>query len=275
MHVVASDFTSDAYTVPVDWIKLTPYAAPCTFTSRIFDAGQAVNWDTMSWTSDIPTNTALGLSYRIGSAPDLGGAQWVAFTGSSPKALAGNSRYIQYQAALSATDTTVTPDLRDVTFAFHTGADTTAPVISNLNAVPDGSGNASITWSTDEPSDSLVQYGTTPGTLNLSGSSATLVTAHTITLTGLATDTTYYYRVTSKDAANNSTTSPVTGNSPASFATPPVTNTLTDTTTANFTAGTLNSCVADATIGDGALRLPLTIDEGFSGICFTKRLVRL
>ena len=40
---------------------------------------------------------------------------------------------------------------------------------------------------------------------------------------------------------------------------------LSDTTAADFSAGTLNSCVADATIGDGAVRLPLTLDEGFSG----------
>jgi hypothetical protein len=266
MHVVASDYTSDASSVTVDWIQLTPYATPCAFTSRVFDAGQSVNWDTMSWNSDVPASTSLSLSYRIGSTPTLDAMHWVAITGNSPKALAGNSRYIQYQAALSASDATVTPDLRDVTFAFHTGADTTAPIISALSAVPDTSGNAVITWNTDEPSDSLVQYGTTPNILGLSGSSAALVTAHTITLTSLVADTTYYYRVTSKDAANNSTTSPVSGNAPASFATPPITHTLTDTTTSDFTAGTLNSCVADATIGDGALRLPLTIDENFSGM---------
>ena len=34
---------------------------------------------------------------------------------------------------------------------------------------------------------------------------------------------------------------------------------------ADFSAGTLNSCVADGSIGDGAVRLPLTIDEAFSG----------
>ena len=84
-----------------------------------------------------------------------------------------------------------------------------------------GSGNAVITWNTDEPSDLLVQYGTTPGSLGLSETSTAFVTGHTITLSGLTTDTTYYYRVTSKDAANNSATSPVIGNPPASFTTPP------------------------------------------------------
>ena len=38
---------------------------------------------------------------------------------------------------------------------------------------------------------------------------------------------------------------------------------LTDTTVTDFNTGTLNSCVADGTIGDGAVRLPAAIDEGF------------
>ena len=48
--------------------------------------------------------------------------------------------------------------------------------------MPDGNGNAVVTWTTDEPSDSLVQYGTAPGALNLSVSSTAFDTPHTITL---------------------------------------------------------------------------------------------
>ena len=152
-----------------------------------------------------------------------------------------------------------------MTFAYHYGADTTPPTISNVNAVPDGSDNALVTWTTNEPSDLFVQYGTTPDTLALSANSTALETSHSITLTGLSTDTTYYYRVTSKDAANNSSTSPLLGDPPASFTTPPVIYTLTDTTVADFNAGSTLACVVDGSIGDGALRLPLVMDENFSG----------
>jgi hypothetical protein len=44
-----------------------------------------------------------------------------------------------------------------------------------------------------------------------------MVTAHSIALSGLTTGVTYYYRVTSVDAGGNSTTSPVTTTSPATF----------------------------------------------------------
>ncbi|HLC42884.1 MAG TPA: LamG-like jellyroll fold domain-containing protein [Methylomirabilota bacterium] len=98
-------------------------------------------------------------------------------------------------------------------------ADTTPPIISSVTVSP-GNGTATITWTTDEASDSRVDYGTVPTSLALNATNAALVTAHSITLTGLAPNTTYYYRVTSKDAATNSSTSPPVANSPASFTTP-------------------------------------------------------
>ena len=86
--------------------------------------------------------------------------------------------------------------------------DTTPPVISAVTATPGLGGSATITWTTDEPANSQVAYGTDPNSLTLTAYDATLVTSHSITLTGLLSATTYYFRVTSTDAANNSATSP-------------------------------------------------------------------
>ena len=106
-------------------------------------------------------------------------------------------------------------------FAASTGSyvaqyasDTTAPVISAVLATPNPDGTVTITWTTDEPSDSRVDYGTVSGTLNLNSSNASLVTSHSVTLTGLTAGTTYYFTVTSKDAANNSATSTEAGFTP-------------------------------------------------------------
>ncbi|HXH28818.1 MAG TPA: N,N-dimethylformamidase beta subunit family domain-containing protein, partial [Candidatus Polarisedimenticolia bacterium] len=99
--------------------------------------------------------------------------------------------------------------------------DTTAPTITNLTAVPSNDGTALVSWDTDEPGDSLVEYGTDPGALTLSVSQGLLVTAHALTLTGLAPNTIYYYRATSADgAANSATAPPPATDPPASFATP-------------------------------------------------------
>lgn len=66
---------------------------------------------------------------------------------------------------------------------------------------------AVITWSTNEPATSQVEYGTTT-TYGLSTTlDSTLVTSHRVALTGLAASTTYHYRVKSTDAAGNTAVS--------------------------------------------------------------------
>ena len=81
--------------------------------------------------------------------------------------------------------------------------DVAPPVISNVQ-VTVGLDSAMITWTTDEPADSSVAYGLTAG-YELGGvSDPTLVTAHSITLLNLDSDTLYHYQITSTDAADNS-----------------------------------------------------------------------
>ncbi len=55
--------------------------------------------------------------------------------------------------------------------------------------------DVTVRWRTDVPTDSQVQYGTTPGTLTSAESDATVTTEHEITLSSLTPDTTYYYAV--------------------------------------------------------------------------------
>jgi hypothetical protein len=81
-----------------------------------------------------------------------------------------------------------------------------------------------------------VAYGTSTA-LGLSVSSATLVTSHSLTLTGLTPGTIYYYQVTSRDAAGNAATQPPGG--PASFTTPTVTTVTAFPTSTVIQSGTL------------------------------------
>jgi hypothetical protein len=78
---------------------------------------------------------------------------------------------------------------------------TKAPVIANVSAVNINSTSATITWTTDQSSDSVVEYGldTSYGT---SVTNSTPAYIHTVSLTGLTPYTTYYYRVKSKNANN-------------------------------------------------------------------------
>ena len=65
---------------------------------------------------------------------------------------------------------------------------------------------ATIEWTTDEESNSQVRYGTQSSVWSnypLTRSDAAMLTNHSLTLTNLSGDTTYYFRVGSTDASGN------------------------------------------------------------------------
>jgi parallel beta-helix repeat protein len=76
------------------------------------------------------------------------------------------------------------------------------PAISSITVSNITQSSATVTWTTAVSSDSVVEYGTTPG-YGLTASDAAMVTSHSITLSGLYPSTTYYYRVKSTDGNNN------------------------------------------------------------------------
>ena len=79
-----------------------------------------------------------------------------------------------------------------------------APVIATIATSTD-LGELTITWLTGEPATSLLRYGTNPASLNLAVTNNALVTSHVVKLTRLVPGKTYYFSVSSTDAASNST----------------------------------------------------------------------
>jgi len=92
---------------------------------------------------------------------------------------------------------------------------TTAPTISSVSAAPTQS-TAVITWTTNVAASSFVRYGMSAAYNAATTINNTYVTSHSMTLTGLAANTTYDYQVVSSDgnytASGNYTftTSPIT-----------------------------------------------------------------
>jgi hypothetical protein len=78
-----------------------------------------------------------------------------------------------------------------------------APVVSGVTATNITPNSAAITWTTNVLSDSQVEYGLTAGYGSQTPLNATLITSHVVTVSGLAANTTYNYRVKSRDAAGN------------------------------------------------------------------------
>ncbi len=86
-------------------------------------------------------------------------------------------------------------------------SDSTPPTISAINANVTES-SAVITWVTDEPATSQVEYSVEGGNTSTTPEDTNLTTTHSIALSNLDSSTTYSYTIISKDAASNAATSP-------------------------------------------------------------------
>ena len=88
--------------------------------------------------------------------------------------------------------------------------DTTPPIITEVAAAPDYQA-ATISWSTSEPADSLVQFGESP-LLGRTAYDPGFNTSHSVDISGLDSDRIYYFQVVSADVAGNTTTDDNLGN---------------------------------------------------------------
>ena len=106
------------------------------------------------------------------------------------RAAHGNRIYARYFDASGA-----------ITIEATANVDNVPPAITGIVSAP-GYADAVITWSTDEPTDALVQFGESTF-LSRTAYSPDLDLNHEIHLTGLAPDRLYYFQVVSRDAAGN------------------------------------------------------------------------
>jgi len=81
--------------------------------------------------------------------------------------------------------------------------DVTAPVISNVTRSVVTSSAVTIGWTTNEASDTQVEYGRTRAYGSLTGLDTNLATPHSQVVGGLAPNTWYHFRIRSRDAAGN------------------------------------------------------------------------
>ncbi len=137
---------------------------------------------------------------------------------------------------------------RPVGGAFDIGAyefgssttDTTPPTLSSISAGSLTTTGATISWTSDESADSQVEYGTTTSYGSSTTLNASLVSSHSVVLSGLTGGTTYHYRVKSKDAAGNLTVS-------ADFTFTTATPDTTPPTISSVTSGSLTTTGATIT----------------------------
>lgn len=154
--------------------------------------------------------------------------------------------------------------------AFTLLADEEAPGFSNVEANP--STNAvTITWETDEPGSSQVEYGLVNEDYTLQTAETntdTRVTEHSVLIENLKVCARYFFRVKSTDAASNSATS-----NQANFST---TGCDTGTTIVSGNEGVVSKDTGGSlSYTNGSTTVALTIPSGFSAKSATFQLNRL
>ncbi len=78
------------------------------------------------------------------------------------------------------------------------------PAIQNLKVSRVTNTSASINWTTNEASRSMVKYGTASGNYQLNLTNSSFATSHRFELTGMAQGTKYYFKANSTDTSGNS-----------------------------------------------------------------------
>lgn len=173
--------------VTANWIKVTRPSGNFTINSyTIPDRTVSQNANDVTITGgDLPAGfgTSLTINVTAGSS-EAGSANWT----------------VQLSDDGGATTKDCTGSLG--TAISSTVADTTAPTISAIVVSDVTDSSVKIAWTTDESSNTSVDYGTT----DAYGSTATgdsSVTSHAVTIGSLSANTVYHYNVKSKDAAGN------------------------------------------------------------------------
>ncbi|MCU1328810.1 MAG: hypothetical protein JWN34_4180 [Bryobacterales bacterium] len=191
-HNIVAPATTATYTAYFD-VQISAVAA-----STIGASGATITWATDQQSDsqvEYGTTTAYGASTAL--APGLVTSHSVGLTGLAP-----NTLYHYRVKSKNASGRLTTSG--DFTF---TTASTGGPVISAVTASSITNTGATIAWTTDQASDTQVEYGTTTAYGSASTLVATQVTSHSVAVSGLTAATLYHYRVKSKNAGGQLSTS--------------------------------------------------------------------
>ena len=185
--------TSQSYTFTMGsvsgvlWIKITRPSSNFTITGA---SGSGWNASTSDSTA---TFTPVGQSAGSGTIT-------LTATSGSSEASSANWTVQASDDSSGASPTTCSGSLG--TAISGTGSDTSAPEISSITVSEVSTSSVKITWTTNESSNSVVQYGTSDA-YGSSKSDSSSVTSHSLTISDLTHNTTYHFIVQSTDSSSN------------------------------------------------------------------------
>ncbi len=156
---------------------------------------------TVSWTTNESSDSQIqyGTTVSYGKTTALNTTR----TTSHSQTLSGLSANTSYHFSVKSRDPAGNLGVSGDYTLTTTPLDTTPPVISAVQTSAITTKAATVSWTTDEPSDSQVDYGTTTSYGKSTTLNSAKVTSHSQTLSGLSAKTTYHFTVKSRDAAGN------------------------------------------------------------------------
>jgi hypothetical protein len=161
----------------------------------------------ITWTTNEPANSSVsfGTTAAYGTS-----ANDFALVNNHSVTLAGLTPLTSYNYQVKSIDLAGNmATSSNLTFTTGSIADVIPPVIGNISTSA-ASTTATVSWTTNEGAASKLYFATTtPVSLATASlmSDSTLLTTHSMPLTGLMASTTYHFLLTAMDLANNSATS--------------------------------------------------------------------
>ncbi len=163
---------------------------------------------TITWDTDEVSDSVVNYGKTTALGSSKSDATMVTAHSITLTELSASTKYYYEVQSTDSSSNTAVDDNNGSYYTFTTATpDTTPPVIENVASSNITKNSATITWDTDEIADSLVKYGTSPGSYTDNKYDSAYVTSHSIGLTDLVENTTYYYVVKSTDPSNNSSES--------------------------------------------------------------------
>jgi hypothetical protein len=228
-------------------------------------AGVTTTGATVTWSTDVPATSQVdyGTTAAYGSSTTLDSTLVTSHSQALGGLAPGTLYHFRVRSGAAGTATAVSGD------STFTTAVPAPPVISGVSASGVGASSATITWTTDTASDTTVDYGTTTA-YGTSASSSALVTSHSQGLASLALATQYHYRVRSRDAFGQQSTSGdltfTTTTAPATFRS---SSTVTNGTTVARPAGVVAGDLLLATLEVDADPATVTAPAGWTRLLDT------
>jgi hypothetical protein len=200
LYGATSAFPTSSYNSTNYWVDVTfvpGYDAVPPVISAVQATGLSCGGATITWSTDklSDSQVAYGLtpSYGLSTALDS------ALVTSHSEPLTGLSASTLYHYAVKSKSSPINlATSADLSFT-TSPPDGIAIVFSSVQAVAISNTSAYVTWTTNKPTSSHVDYGTSASYGSSTTTDQTLVTSHSVQVSGLTAGTVYHFRVAGSD----------------------------------------------------------------------------